>query len=46
VGGCFLKTDFGEIDATLENCKARLYDAVEQAFIAAMAADTTVRQEG
>ena len=39
VGGCFLKTDFGEIDATLENSKARLYAAVEQAFFAAMAAD-------
>ena len=46
VGGCFLKTDFGEIDATLENSKARLYAAVEQAFIAAMAADNTVSQEG
>lgn len=41
VGGCFLKTDFGEIDATLENSKARLYAAIEQAFFAAMAADTT-----
>lgn len=41
VGGCFLKTDFGEIDATLENSKARLYAAVEQAFLAAMAADIT-----
>lgn len=40
-GGCFLKTDFGEIDATQENCKARLYAAVEQAFLAAMAGDTT-----
>lgn len=40
-GGCFLKTDFGEIDATLETCKTRLYGAVEQAFLAAMAADTT-----
>ena len=40
-GGCFLKTDFGEIDATLETCKARLYGAVEQAFLAAMVADTT-----
>ena len=39
VGGCFLKTDFGEIDATLENNKARLYAAVEQAFLAAMASD-------
>ena len=42
-GGCFLKTDFGEIDATLETCKTRLYGAVEQAFLAAMAADTTER---
>jgi len=41
VGGCFLKTDFGEIDATLESNKARLYEAVEQAFLAAMAADIT-----
>lgn len=40
VGGCFLKTDFGEIDATLETCKDRLYAAVEQAFLAAMVADT------
>lgn len=40
-GGCFLKTDFGEIDATLETCKSRLYAAVEQAFLAAMAADNT-----
>jgi len=43
VGGCFLKTDFGEIDATLENSKTRLYAAVEQAFRAAMAADNTER---
>lgn len=41
VGGCFLKTDLGEIDATLENCQARLYAAVEQAFIAAMSANIT-----
>ena len=41
VGGCFLKTDFGEIDTTMENCKARLYAAVEQAFLSAMAGDTT-----
>ena len=38
-GGCLLKTDFGEIDATLENGKARLYAAVEQAFLAALAAE-------
>ena len=43
VGGCFLKTDFGEIDATMETCKARLYAAVEQAFLAAMTADNTER---
>lgn len=34
-GGCLLKTDFGEIDATLETRKARLYEAVFQAFTAA-----------
>lgn len=38
-GGCLLKTSFGEIDATLESCKAKLYEAVEQAFLAALAAD-------
>ena len=38
-GGCLLKTGFGEIDATLESCKAKLYEAVEQAFLAALAAD-------
>lgn len=38
-GGCLLKTSFGEVDATLESCKAKLYEAVEQAFLAALAAD-------
>ncbi len=41
VGGCFLKTDFGEIDATLENSKTRLYGAIEQAFFSAMAGNNT-----
>lgn len=36
-GGCLLETTFGEIDATLENCKDKLYAAVEQAFLAALA---------
>ena len=38
-GGCLLKTSFGEIDATLEGCRAKLSEAVEQAFLAALAAD-------
>ncbi|HSR37135.1 MAG TPA: FliH/SctL family protein, partial [Desulfurivibrionaceae bacterium] len=38
-GGCLLKTSFGEIDATIEGGKAKLYEAVEQAFLAALAAD-------
>lgn len=38
-GGCLLKTSFGEIEATLEGCKAKLYEAVEQAFLAALAAE-------
>jgi len=36
-GGCLLQTSFGEIDATLENCKEKLFKAVEQAFLAAFA---------
>ncbi|OGR07466.1 MAG: hypothetical protein A2511_12065 [Deltaproteobacteria bacterium RIFOXYD12_FULL_50_9] len=37
MGGCLLETDFGQIDANLENCKETLYKAVEQAFLAALA---------
>ncbi len=37
LGGCLLKTEFGEIDATLENCREQLDQAVEQAFLAALA---------
>lgn len=36
-GGCLLETTFGEIDATLENCKEKLVQAVEQSFLAALA---------
>ena len=31
-GGCFLETEFGEIDATLENRREKLYEAVDRAF--------------
>ncbi len=36
-GGCLLETSFGQIDATLENCKDKLFKAVEQSFLAALA---------
>ena len=36
-GGCLLETDFGEIDATLENSKEKLYKIVEQSFLSALA---------
>lgn len=36
-GGCRLQTDFGEIDATLENCKEKLFEIVDRAFLAALA---------
>ncbi len=36
-GGCLLETTFGEIDATLENCKDKLFKAVEHSFLAALA---------
>ncbi len=35
-GGCLLSTDFGEIDATIENCRDRLYEAVDRAFLDAL----------
>ena len=35
-GGCFLETDFGEIDSTVETRLEKLYAAVDQAFIAAL----------
>ncbi len=36
-GGCLLETTFGEVDATLENCKEKLFKAVEQSFLIALA---------
>lgn len=35
-GGCRLETNFGNIDATLENCKDRLYQALDNSFLAAL----------
>jgi flagellar assembly protein FliH len=32
VGGCFLETDFGEVDATLDTCRQKLYQAVDASF--------------
>ena len=36
-GGCLLETDFGNIDASLENCREQLYQALDQSFLAALA---------
>lgn len=38
-GGCLLKTEFGEIDATLENCRDKLFECVERAFLAALSGE-------
>lgn len=38
-GGCRLQTDFGEIDATLDNCREKLFAIVDQAFLEAFDAD-------
>lgn len=32
VGGCFLESGFGEIDATMEGCRARLFTVIDEAF--------------
>lgn len=37
VGGCYIRSDFGEVDASLDNFRTRLYQAVEEAFLAALA---------
>ncbi|MEW6520923.1 MAG: FliH/SctL family protein [Thermodesulfobacteriota bacterium] len=37
-GGCLLQTDFGEIDATLDTCRERLFSLVDRAFLEALAA--------
>lgn len=36
MGGCLLETDFGQIDASLENCRDALFKAAEQAFMEAL----------
>jgi len=38
-GGCFLETDFGDVDATLEHGREKLYDAVDKAFRTAIVED-------
>ncbi|MFZ5776055.1 MAG: FliH/SctL family protein [Thermodesulfobacteriota bacterium] len=40
MGGCLLKTDFGEIGATLEECRDKLYAAVDRAFHEALASSS------
>lgn len=44
-GGCLLKSDFGEIDATLETARDRLYQAVGQAFQAALGQTDATAEE-
>ncbi len=36
-GGCLVESGFGEVDATIETRRANLYQAVEEAFIEAVA---------
>ena len=38
-GGCFLETDFGDVDATFEHGREKLYDAVNKAFHLSVAED-------
>lgn len=44
-GGCMLKSSFGEVDATLDNCRDKLYRAVDLAFQAAMAQEGAAAEE-
>ena len=37
MGGCLLRSDFGEVDASLDQFRSRLYKAVEEAFLSALA---------
>lgn len=41
MGGCLASSDFGEVDSTLENCREKLYEAVDRAFLASLADDTS-----
>jgi flagellar assembly protein FliH len=38
-GGCLLRTDFGEVDATVENCRQKLYEAVDRIFTRSLGDD-------
>lgn len=38
-GGCTLQTDFGEIDATIESCRDKLFASVDKAFQSARSND-------
>ena len=38
-GGCFLETDFGDVDASMEHGREKLYEAVDQAFRVALAGE-------
>lgn len=40
MGGCFLESDFGEIDASMDSYRERLYAAIDKEFLAALAAET------
>ncbi|MBU0479831.1 MAG: hypothetical protein KKG47_01895 [Proteobacteria bacterium] len=45
-GGCLLNTDYGEIDATLANRRQKLYQAVDRAFMSALAKDVPPEDDG
>ncbi|MCK5339564.1 MAG: hypothetical protein KAJ60_00755 [Desulfobulbaceae bacterium] len=36
-GGCYLESDFGDVDATVDGFKESLFEAVDKAFLAALA---------
>jgi len=38
-GGCFLETDFGDVDASMEHGREKLYEAVDRAFRVSLAED-------
>ena len=45
-GGCYLETDFGDVDATLEHGREKLYDAVDKAFRVSFAEGARVAEPG
>ncbi|ADH85884.1 FliH/SctL family protein [Desulfurivibrio alkaliphilus] len=44
-GGCLLKSAFGEVDATLDNSREKLYQAVSRSFQAVLAAHADEDEE-